>query len=81
MYVVSVGQAQIQKLNVLSLIEGDGFAEVGKWCGFGLKSLDTVRGLWRSCLSCHFISGKWTVLQLAAEIKLEGFLVMDIPDD
>lgn len=36
-----------KKMNVLLLIEGDGFAEFGKWCGFGFKSFDIVCGLWR----------------------------------
>lgn len=57
-HICGLDRAQIQKMNMLSLIEGDGFAEVGKWCGFGLKSFDTVCGLWRLCLFFHIISGK-----------------------
>lgn len=50
--------AQIQNMNVLLFVEGDGFAEAGKWYGLGLKSFDTVCGLWWLCLFFHIISGK-----------------------
>lgn len=69
---VSVGHKS-KKMNVLLSTGGDGLAEVGKWCGFGFKSFDTVCGLWRLYLFFHIISGKRTILQLAVEIKLQGF--------